>query len=102
MNHQSSIIYRPSSVFMLYFCREHSTAVERALQIHPFMQNKPNYSNDKMNINLDMISNYKNLSHWRGPKNKANSNPIQTQLKPKQTQFKPNQSQSVFYRIVGP
>ena len=53
------------------------------------MQNKANFENVKMNINLDMISNYKNLSRWLRPKNKANSNPIQTQFNPIQTQFKP-------------
>jgi hypothetical protein len=74
------------------------------------MQNKANFRNDKMNINLDMTSNYMILSSSPGPKNKPNSkpikpknkpnskpikpktNPIQTQLKPKQTQFKPNLS----------
>ena len=53
------------------------------------MQNKPNFGNDKMNINLDMKSIYKNLFRWRGQKTK----PIQTQLKPKQSQFKPIQTQ---------
>ena len=62
-----------------------------------FMQNKPNFGNDKMNITLNMTSNYKILSRWLRPKNKANSNPIkantnpiQSQFNPKQTQFKPN------------
>jgi hypothetical protein len=44
---------------------------------HPFMQNKPNFLHfSPKNTCLT--------------KNKANSNPIQTQFKPKQTQFKPN------------
>jgi hypothetical protein len=42
MDSQSSIIYRPSSVFTLYNNREPSTSVESALQISPFMQNKAN------------------------------------------------------------
>ncbi|MBC8467907.1 MAG: hypothetical protein H8D56_00430 [Planctomycetes bacterium] len=50
-----------------------------------FMQNKPNLRNDKMNINIDMTTNYKILSRWRGQKTK----PIQSQFKPNQSQFKP-------------
>jgi hypothetical protein len=40
-----------------------------------------------------MTSNYENFFRWLRPKNKANSNPIQTQFKPKQTQFNPIQTQ---------
>jgi len=54
------------------------------------MQNKPNLRNDKMNINLDVTSQYENLSRRKGEK----TNPIQTQLKPIQTQFKPNLTQN--------
>ncbi len=49
------------------------------------MQNKPNLRNDKMNITLDMTSNYKIFSAGSGQKTK----PKQTQFNPKQTQFKP-------------
>jgi len=52
------------------------------------MQNKANFGNDKMSINLDMKSDYEVLSAGSGQKTK----PIQTQLKPKQTQFKANLS----------
>ena len=44
-----------------------------------FMQNKANFRNDKMNITIDMTNNYKNLRRSTRPKNKANSNPIQSQ-----------------------
>ena len=47
-----------------------------------FMQNKPNFGIDKMNISLDMTSNYENFSRWNRPKNKANSNPIKANSKP--------------------
>ena len=47
------------------------------------MQNKPNFRNAKMNITLDMISNYKILSAGSGQK----TNPIQSQFKPNQSQF---------------
>ncbi|MBC8472312.1 MAG: hypothetical protein H8D56_22860 [Planctomycetes bacterium] len=57
------------------------------------MQNKPNFRNDKMNINIDTTSNYKEFDPLGVSKNKANSNPIQTQFNPKQTQFNPIQSQ---------
>ncbi len=43
------------------------------------MQNKPNFENDKMNITLDMTSNYKVLSAGSGQKTK----PIQSQFKAK-------------------
>ena len=58
------------------------------------MQNKPNFRNDKMNITIDITRNYKILSSSPGPKNKANSNPIQSQFKPKQTQFKANKAKN--------
>jgi len=45
-----------------------------------FMQNKANFRNDKTNITNDMSSIYEILSRSTGPKNKANSNPIQTQF----------------------
>ena len=50
------------------------------------MQNKPNCRNDKMNINLDMTSIYKDFANRSHEK----TNPIQTQFKPKQTQYKAN------------
>ena len=45
------------------------------------MQNKANLTEAQMNINLDMKSNYKILSRWLRPKNKANSNPIKAKFK---------------------
>ena len=54
------------------------------------MQNKPNFRNDKMNITLDMTSNYKILAAWKGQKTK----PIQTQFKANLSQNKPNLSQN--------
>jgi len=53
------------------------------------MQNKANFRNDKMNLSLDMTSNYKILSRWRGQKTK----PIQTQFKANLSQNKPNLTQ---------
>ena len=48
-----------------------------------FMQNKPNFRNDIMDITIDMTTYYKILSRWLGQKTK----PIQTQFNPIQTQF---------------
>ena len=55
-----------------------------------FMQNKPNFRNEKMNINTIAIMRYVNLDTWRQHKNKANSKPIQTQFKANLCQNKPN------------
>ena len=63
-------------------------------QIHLFMQNKANFGNDKMNITIVITNNYKKLSRWLRPKNKANSNPIKPKTNPIQTQFNPIQSQN--------
>ncbi len=78
-----------------------STTVERALQIHPFMQNKANFPDDQMNVNKVLTMDYENKSNCKLCENKANTNPIQTQskpikanIKPKQTQYKANQSRS--------
>ncbi len=54
------------------------------------MQNKPNFRNDKMNITLDMTSNYETLPTGSGQETK----PIQTQFKANKAKNKPNQSQS--------
>jgi len=54
------------------------------------MQNKPNFGNDKMNINSFATSKYEILSALRVQK----TNPIQTQLKPKQSQFKANKAKN--------
>ncbi len=53
-----------------------------------FMQNKPNFGNDKMSANLFTTRDYEENGHSGHQKTK----PIQTQFKPKQTQFKPNLS----------
>ena len=69
----------------------------------PFMQNKANFRNAKMNITIVLISNYEILSRSPGKKTK----PIQSQFKPNLSQnkanlsqFKPNQSQ-FFQRQTG-
>jgi len=71
-----------------------STTVESALQISPFMQNKANFRKSQINISTFITKSYEQLTMNNELKNKANSNPIQTQYKansnPKQTQNKPN------------
>jgi len=68
-----------------------STFVERALQISPFLTNKPNFRKSQMNVNKVLTTDYDKIDTWSSGKNKANSNPIQTQNKPN---TKPIQSQT--------
>ncbi len=54
----------------LYICRELST--NQLL----FMQNKPNFKDAQMNVNIYYTKVYNNFIPLAGYKNKANSNPI--------------------------
>jgi hypothetical protein len=74
-----------------------STLVERALQIHLFLTNKPNFRKSQMNVNKVLTKDYDKMDTWSNGKNKPNSNPKRTQTNPikaqkmqKQTQYKPN------------
>ena len=71
-----------------------STLVENPLQISPFLTNKANFRKSQMNVNTFITMNYEQRTMNYEIKNKANSNPIQSQFKPNtkpiQTQFKPN------------
>ncbi|MHC4106107.1 MAG: hypothetical protein ACYSR9_14285, partial [Planctomycetota bacterium] len=53
-----------------------STSVEDSLQIGPFMQNKANLLDHRMNISSIITSKYENLDIWWIGKNKPNSKPI--------------------------
>ena len=53
------------------------TLVERALQIHLFMQNKANFQKAATSITPVLIKGYANIPLRRRFKNKANSNPIE-------------------------
>ena len=69
------------------FTNEYQISTNSYVRIYKlFMQNKPNFRNDKMNITLDMTMYYEILSAGSGQKTK----PIQTQFKPNQSQNKPN------------
>ncbi len=70
----------------------HSTIITY-FQIHSILTNKPNFRNEKMNISIDMKSIYMILYRFAGWKNKANSNPIQTQFKANKAKNKPNLTQ---------
>ncbi|HIJ53004.1 MAG TPA: hypothetical protein HPP66_07595 [Planctomycetes bacterium] len=77
------------------------TTVESALQIAHFMQNKPNFQNAQMNVNMVLSRDYEKRTPGQRGKNKPNSKPKQTQSNPikankmpKQTQYKPKQTQS--------
>jgi hypothetical protein len=65
------------------------------------MQNKPNFRKSQMNISDYITREYEKKDTWLAGKNKANSNPIQSQSNPikankmpKQTQYKAKQTQS--------
>jgi len=101
-NHLSISKIRPSLDGINNHCAlgTTSTTVESALQIALFMQNKPNFQKDQMNVNMVSTGDYERKDTWWSGKNKPNSNPIQTQSNPikankmpKQTQYKPKQTQ---------
>jgi len=71
-----------------------STTVERALQIAHFMQNKPNFPDTQMNVTKVLTKDYENETLGKRGKNKANSNPIQTQSNPIKANIMPKQTQS--------
>ncbi|MHC4587691.1 MAG: hypothetical protein ACYS3N_24485 [Planctomycetota bacterium] len=79
------------------FTKAISTFVEIALQIAPFLTNKPNFLDNQMNVSSFITMNYEQQTMNYEIKNKPNSNPIQSQYKPNtkpiQTQFKPKQTQ---------
>jgi hypothetical protein len=71
-----------------------------ALQIHPFLTNKANFRKVKFDVNKVLTKDYVQMDTWSIRKNKAKTNPIQSQSNPikankmpKQTQFKPKQTQ---------
>jgi len=47
-----------------------------ALQIALFMQNKPNFKKDQMNVSRVSTRDYEKKDTWLSGKNKPNSNPI--------------------------
>jgi hypothetical protein len=52
-----------------------STTVECALQIHPLLQNKPNFRKSQMNKSNVLTRDYKNKTLGESGKNKAKTNP---------------------------
>jgi hypothetical protein len=70
-----------------------STTVESALQIHPFLQNEPNFRKSQVNVTVFITMNYEQMDTWSIRKNKPKTKPIQTQYKPNtnpiQTQTNP-------------
>ncbi len=97
MNRQSSIIYRPSSVFTLYAlrCTLGTLPIITYSQIHSILTNKPKVKSAKNNVSTFVTSKYVQVRHLVIQTNK----PKQTQFKPIQTQFKPN-SPTIFKILV--
>ena len=81
---------------LLYICRETSTNVMSARQIHLFMQNKAKFRKSQDNVTALLTREYVQMDTWSIRKNKPKTKPIQTQNKPNskpiQSQYKPNLS----------
>jgi len=74
----------------LYTSSDSSTDAERSLQNHLFMQNKPNFRKNQMNVTDLLTRDYERKDTWSSGKNKPNSKPIQTQFKANTNPNKPN------------
>jgi hypothetical protein len=72
----------------------YSTSVENVLQISSFLTNKANSPNVQMNTSLFITMIYTIFNSLTKVKNKANSNPIQTQTNPILANYKAWQSQT--------
>jgi hypothetical protein len=66
------------------------------------MQNKANLRNDKMNITIDITTNYEYFYRSPGPKNKPNSNPIKPKTNPIKANSNPIQTQFWPGKIILP
>ena len=75
---KSNFLLSNSFIFSTLCCRR-STFVESPLQIHLFMQNKPNFPDDLMNISDFTTMVYENQTLGRRGKNKPNQTQCQTQ-----------------------
>jgi len=71
--------------FTRYASRSDRTSAQKNL----FMQNKPNFSDTKINVSTAITMDYVNIRLHSRFKNKPNSKPI----KPKYAENKPNQTQ---------
>jgi len=78
-NPVSSIQYRESSYLRAYKALHLSRALYKSAL---FMQNKPNFIKDQMNVSIYYTNEYKNFIPLAGYKNKPNSNPIKPNTNP--------------------
>jgi len=53
----------------------------------PFLTNKANFRKSQMNVSDLLIREYEQMDTWSSGKNKAKTNPIQTQTNPIQTRI---------------
>ena len=65
------------------------TSYESRATSDEYMQNKANLLDNQMNVNSLVTKDYENKIAFGLPKNKPNTNPIQSQSKPIQTQSNP-------------
>jgi hypothetical protein len=88
-----SSLFTPSP---LYICRELST--NQLL----FMQNKPNFQDTKMNVNLYNTTDYENIANWTLGENKPNQtqwigNELKSPISPKLTKCPIYQRSYLYY-----
>jgi len=75
-------------------CRGESLRRDERAQKPLIMQNKPNSQKAQMNASIVLTKDYDNWTLGERGKNKANTNPIQSQSNPIQSQYKPKQTQN--------
>ena len=75
-------------------CPRSCTSVENALQISPFMQNKPNFQKVKLNVNKVLTEDYGKRTLGQRGKNKPNSKPIKANFPAPRGETNPIQTQT--------
>ena len=78
-----------------------STSVESPLQIHLFLQNKPNFQNAQINVTSINTMNYELRTMNYFTQNKPNSNPIKPNFKANQTQFQTTPAPQTYRKRPG-
>ena len=100
---QASVLFRLILCFLSsVVCLLFSTTVERALQIHPFLTNEPNFQKSQMNVSDLLIREYEQMDTWSNGKNEPKTNPISAQKMPEQTQTNPiSEAKNDFSRHIS-
>jgi len=83
------LVLRKESIGLSAFILSRVEVVEGSHKKPLFMQNKPKFQKARMNANTVVTKDYDNWTLGERGKNKANTNPKQTQTNPKQAQNEP-------------